>query len=416
MKKNIKISIAVIFVLLLALLGVSYAWFMENMNIKVSDEENMNITVGGDLEVAWHEADPKWGSEIRENVTDIAMLDCSGNGKNFYVGEIGLDGTIAAGSMREIVGENRNGSVLELALDIRTSHQMDVYLGSLSSVAPQIKEYVDLSLAENQGEPHNNSISGGKFSADWIAAAARVAFVEVEYDEQDQIASEELKFIWVPNADVKLDELTLNEGADIPLEYTYCNGIDASGNPLESQYTYNPSSTQNTIVLAEGEQLCTADTGTNFSANQAPKIVSFAQDGVMQVKHLIIRIWFEGYDNECTEVMLGGKVKYTFSLAGMLPKEALTEGQRDGFVLSENNAESDSAIYYAGNQQTGYSLFIPEILNGKLIYSTDGINYSDFEDSSTTFDAGKTVYLRMKETADTYASDILSINFPMSSS
>ncbi len=420
MKKNIKISVAMILVLVLTLSVVSFAWFMENMNVRLSGGENMNITVGGDLEVAWHTADAKWGTEIRENVTDIAMLDCSGNGQSFYEGEIGLDGSIADGSMRELTLDNRGGSVLEIALDFRTSHKTDVYLGSLSSVAPIIDEYVDLTLAENQGVEHNNSISGGKFSADWIAAAARVAFLEVEYDDQDQIASEELKCIWIPNAGVKLEgtgsDAVLIQNSDIPLTYTYCSGVDAAGNPIESTFTYDPGSTSNPIVLAEGDQLCTADQGVDFSANQAPKILSFDKDGAMQVKHLVIRIWFEGYDPECTEVMLGGNVKYTFSFAGMLQKTALTEEQTAGFALSADNATSENEIYYTGDAQSGYRLQIPEALSGQLIYSTEGIDYSDYPaDGDVAFGAGQTVYLRMKETADTYASDqIVSITFPAS--
>ncbi len=435
MKKNIKVSIAMLVLVVLTVSAFSYAWFMENMNIEVSGGENVNISVGGNLEIAWHSTDPQWSPELKNDVNDIAMLDCSGNGSKFYVGEVGQDGTIANGSMREIAGDALDGSVLEFAIDLRTTQKMDVYLGSLSDITPKIPEYLNLQLPENQGKEHNNSLSGGEFSADWIAASARVAIYEVEYNAEDKIASETLKFIWIPHADVELstdseNKYILETDAPIPLNYEYCEDIDDNGDPEIGTFIYDPTATYNSeeetdsnnsnkILLAQGDQLCTSDKGQVFAANQSPKIASFdGTDGSLQVKHLVIRIWFEGYDNECTEVMLGGKVKYTISLVGMLKKSELKAEQKTGFVLSDGNgsAESTEAIYYSGNATDGYTLNIPESQKGKLIFSKDGISYNDLAEG-TKFAAGEKVYLRIKETADTYQSkEVLEIDFPSSNS
>ncbi len=183
MKKTFRIIVVMFLVLVLTVSGISFAWFMENMAIKVSGGDNMNITVGGDLQIAWHSESPHWGTELKGNVKNIAMLDCSGDGEKFFVGEVGEDGDIVPGTMKPITGKELEGSVLELAIDIRTSHKMDVYLGSLSAVAPVISEYIT-----DKDSPHNNSLSG-QFSADWIAAAARVAIYEVEYDDNDNIGN-----------------------------------------------------------------------------------------------------------------------------------------------------------------------------------------------------------------------------------
>ncbi len=401
MRKNIRIAVVMLLVLALATAGVSFAWFMENMEIKVSSGENMNISVGGDLQVKWHDGDT-WGSQLRGSVTNLTMLDCSGNGLKFFTGDVDDAGNPHA--MYEIEKDKFEGSVLEVAIDLRTSHKMDVYLGSLSAVSPVIDKYVD--LEQNPNADHNNSLSGGEFSADWIAAAARVAFIEVEYDEDGTIKddSEQLKFIWVPNADKKLSTdgtgYTFEKNSEeIETEYTYCLDISDEGAPITTTVTYEKASITNTFVPAQGNQLCTSDAQNGAEeANLSPKIVSFEPNGEMQEKHIIIRIWFEGYDNECTAAMVGGKVTYTFSFAGMLAREA---ADVTDFIAEKFNAIS--------NAENGYTLEIPNSLKGKIIYSTNGFDYSDYTEGTVITNATE-VYLRIKETQSTYASDILKID------
>ncbi len=240
-----------------------------------------------------------------------------------------------------------------------------------------------------------------------------------------------MKCIWVPNSNVKLSEepeilvgedgttttstkLVLNQDAEIPLTYKYCTGVDSNGDPVLSEYIYDPANTGNEFILAQGGQLCTADKpeGVAKLANQAPKIVSFEKDGVMEEKHLIIRIWFEGYDTECTEAMLGGNVEYTLSFAGMLTRSDLTHEQTAGFEITEGNVTDSEKIYYNQNDEGKYILHVPENLKGKLIYSKDGINYLDAPPENATFEEKQTIYLRIKETAETYASSkILMLTF-----
>ncbi len=395
MRKNIRIAVVMLLVLALATAGVSFAWFMENMEIKVSSGDNMNISVGGDLQVKWHD-DITWGSALKGDVNNITMLDCSGNGEDFFTGNVDDNGDITPGTMIQLKDEELKSAVLEVAVDLRASQKMDVYLGSVSAVDPIIRGYV-----EDPNEKNNNSITGGKFSADWIAAAVRVAFIEVITNENGE-TTEKLKFIWVPNADAKLNaDNTFDEsGADIPLKYEYCKGIDDNSNPIVDTDTYDKGKLDNNFVLAQGDQLCNADNKEvkEKAANLSPKIVSFTEEGKMQEKHLIIRIWFEGYDNECTKAMLGGKVKYTFSFAGMVAR-------KDADVTNFN-ATSISAT---GNAENGYTLTIPESLKGKIIYSTNGFDYSDYTEG-TPITGATEVYLRIKETKSTYASNILKID------
>ncbi len=404
MRKNIRIAVVMLLVLALATAGVSFAWFMENMEIKVSSGDNMNISVGGDLQVKWHD-DPEgtWGSQLKGSVKNITMLDCSGNGLKFFTGDV--DDAGKPHSMYEIEKDKFKGSVLEVAVDLRTSHKMDVYLGSLSSVSPVIGAYVD--LEQNPDADHNNSLSGGEFSADWIAAAARVAFIEVVTDEGGNI-TEELKFIWVPNADDKLGTddngkyIFTENGAEIETEYTYCSGIGTADMPETTIETYDKASLTNIFVPAQGDQLCTSDNQDGAdAANLSPKIVSFTEEGKLQEKQIIIRIWFEGYDNECTAAMVGGKVNYTFSFAGMLARTELTYAEKTGFDATN--------IVATENAESGYTLTIPEGLKDKIIYSTNGFDYSDYTEG-TPITGVTEVYLRIKETKSTYASNILKID------
>ncbi len=388
-------------VLLLVVGIASFAWFMTNDKVEIQSGSEMNVTVGSRLEVAEHleSGERQWGSALKlDKELELSVLDCSGDGKKFYSPEVldGNDGPVS-GTIDQLT--NLKGYVIEIPIDIRSSHKLDVYLGSLSSVLPAVTAL--------EGAGHNKSMFG-EFSAGYISGAVRVAFLEVEYGQDNKITKEELKFVWAPNSKVELvsnadGTYELNNPGKAEEDYEYISALDTQGAPVYTSYT-DEQKKRGDFLLAEGGELCTTDQiidGTG-RINQSRIITSFTEDGVLQEKNILIRVWFEGTDRECDKAFTNGLVKYNFSLTGVIPK-----------------AQPNEEILYANDTFTvndagggAHTLTIKEGYEDSFVYSLDGITWAQLSVAGRTFEADITkIYVRIKETQDTMASSVRELSF-----
>ncbi len=373
--KKVKLFTILFAVILLAVGIASFSWFMSLDHVEIQSDKDMSISVGSSLEIMLHGDETKTWSNNLSYTTGANIVDCSGDGVNFFA-PVTLDGNDAPLSMQKVEAASYSGFLLDTYLDVRSSSKMDLYLGSLSEIAPMFAN----------GE-EKNQLDNAPYSKGNIAGAVRVAFFEVSYNDQDQPTIGEPICVWAPNSKT---ELKITDG--VP-------SVTYSGTP-EASYSYYKNTTETVtytdddikngkLILAESNELCTADNGA-AAINKSPCLLSFTEEGTLQVKHLLIRIWFEGTDRESNSLFNGGKVQYKISLAGVMPKAEQPQASID--ALNALTFTQASAGVYSFGGSYDPTLFI---------YSKDGINWSQLG-SGATFSqeaAASKVYVRLCETA-----------------
>ncbi len=390
--KNLRIF-AIIFSLLLLVLAVgSFAWFMNLDTVGLQSDDNMSVIVGSTLEVRMH-GDQEWRSNISVQ-NNTHMLDCSGDGVSFY-SPLSLDNDDAPVGIKKL--SELEGYVIDTYLDFRSVNKIDVYLGSLSSIYP---------TPATENEKNESPYMPGVLSGN-IAGAVRVAFFEVTYDDADKPTIGDAPiFVWAPNSKYQLTFTdgvpTFTQNGERDASYTYYRGTGAG-----DIYTYTQDDiSSGKFVIAEGDKLCTADNGGSL-VNNSPKLFSFTEEGVMQEKHLLVRIWFEGTDDESSYVFNNGRVSYKLSFAGMPTKDPQPQENIDKLNELQLHKTNVDGV-------EGYT-FGSGIDAGMFLYSLDGKDWVTLGASAqfTEGELSNGVYVRLNETAE-YAigSDIIKKQIP----
>ncbi len=396
MKKNFKLFMVIFSLMLIVAVVVSFSWFYNLDSVSIDSANNMNVQVGSNLEIAVHGSDI-WGDKLTLN-KDISVIDCSGNGVTFYNPAQLDEHNQPVGDLRLVADDQLASFVIDTYVDIRTSNTLDLYLGSQSFITPIAGEEVEVSTDGTSGEAstvNNQASPFGDYLTGNIAGSVRVAFFEVTYEGETPVVPAEPIFVWAPNSKFEYNEAanSFTSSGTRETEYTYYK----SGSEL---YTYTREDILGgKFVLAEGSGLCTADSAAAFGVNHSPRLLSFAPQNGFEVKHLLIRVWFEGTDREANYVFNNGKVDYNFSFAGITPKTAehtaesidalkTLEFYKNGesYRLQHRNADNTTADYTAG-------AFIWSV-NG-IDWETVGAN-KDF--SADTAENG--VYIALAETAN----------------
>ncbi len=370
--KNIKIY-AILFTLLLLVAAIaSFAWFYNMDQVSIESSNNMNIQVGSGLEISLHGSDT-WGSSLVAN-RDKVLLDCSGNGVAFYAPTKLDEKDKPIGDLTQL--SSFDGYIMDTFVDIRSTNNVDIYLGSKSAIIPM------------DGEGTTSTF--GDFSTGHIAGCVRVAFFEVSYGEDGEPVIGTPICVWAPNSKT---QLSFDENGD--------PSVSVSGT-AEEKYSYYSSANATTdytendmlngkFITAEGSALCTADAEGSTAVNSSPRLLSFApKNGETQTKHLLVRVWFEGTDRESSYVLNGGKVSYNFSLVGVVPK-------------GEESAESLQQLQALTLEGTGDAYSFTPYASGMYLYSLDGKEWSTLgsNKSFTGAEARSGIYVRLAETATT---------------
>ncbi len=356
--------------------AASFAWFMNLENVQIESDNNMSITVGTTLEIREHGTE-LWGQKLTFS-RKMLLVDCSGNGVDFYA-PLNLDNTDQPSSMFKLT--NFDGYIIDTYIDVRSKSKMELYLGSNSRIYP---------TEPTEENPNiNESLYDGVESLGAIAGCVRVAFFEVTYDERDNPVIGEPICVWAPNSKYELtmagmDSSVKTDGVREP-SYGYYIGYNR-----DSIRSYSVDDClAGKFSIAEKEALCFS-TDTGIMANAAPKLLTFEQEGVVQEKHMLIRIWFEGTDREARYVLNNGIVDYDFEFVGMPEKSAPSD---------ENTAKLD-ALTLAENGE-GYSF--GDYDSTLFIYSLDGLTWTTLGSGKqfTADDYKNGIYVKLKETYTT---------------
>ncbi len=391
MKKNMKLF-TIIFALLLIVAAIaSFSWFYNLDNVAIDSSNNMNVQVGSNLEITVHGSE-EWGSSLKLN-KDLAVVDCSGNGTVFYTPSRLDENNQPDGDLHRITDKQMPGYVIDTYVDLRTNNPIDLYLGSKSFIKP---------VQNASPEESTENSFFGPYLTGYIAGSARVAFFEVSYEGDTAIIPDAPVCIWAPNSyfEYNKDNNTFTENGTREEQYIYYSSESTT-------YTYTTEDyLGGKLLLAEGSELCTGDASASSAVNHAPKLLSFRPQNGMEVKHLLIRIWFEGTDREASSVFNNGKVNYNFSFVGTVPKEAEHTAENTA-KLNSLEFSKISANSYALQHNEGGT--VSDYTAGMFIWSTNGIDWNTVGANKefTAAQVQQGVYIALAETNDSPAGGTL---------
>ncbi|MBE6540161.1 MAG: hypothetical protein E7674_05440 [Ruminococcaceae bacterium] len=404
-------------VLLCALISVSFAWFIFDETATVRNQSDMQITAGDRLEIS---LDGKnWGHTLEPEFEKTPLLpDITGDGKVFYYPMVldANDKTVDSPASFYTIDMSKKHEVdmymITLKLYFRSASDMVVYLSDTSYVNPKDTNIT----AENKS-------MFGQISADFIAGAVRVAFLEqiTETDENgNETVSEVLKNIWVPNEKIQLSynkgsayintEGTLEtfENSVYPYGYMSIQGEDENAKVTASPYTWKDYAEGKVTIGTE--KLAKSSSGSDpAGANCAAPLLNFTGDsGKIEEKVLIVRIWVEGTDREADKALVGGSMNYAFNFIGIKKLDRQEESDKENpenkvNILDKLTLNSQDMLIYDG-KEPGKDMFE---------FSYDGIAWTPYTAQVLrNANADKQeVYVRFQETEIYLPSDIKTLTW-----
>ena len=375
-KRIIFSSICVI--LILALVGGTFAWFYLNENVSVAYGNSIFCEAGDSLEISLLEdGNPtRWTSLIDYSAGEFSVVDISGNGANLYrPGEVNeLQLPVSFSPAVSSLDSEAAFDYVEMEVAFRSLSKMKVYLSEESFIEPV------------------NPIDDGKniygdFSRDYIAGAMRVAVLE----------NDEVKLLWAPNSQY---ELVQNGNGT----YEFKDGADGKSTP-ESSYSYY-------VLDEEGEYVETAVTTDDYASKKfvvdstnankgtsgnSPVLVTLdpPAEGEYAQKTIKIRVWFEGTDREAHQALAGGNVNVKLKFVGIY------KDQPDTFKQADVNA-------VRLDQNTGV------VKNAKdgMVFSTDGQNWTavtTIPSNLPILESGSSIYVKYPETNSHYETEFVKL-------
>ena len=349
-------------ILLVALIGGTFAWFYINEEVTVSYGDSIFCEAGDSLEIALiKDGTPgRWSSTIDYSASnEFTVVDISGDGYNLFR-PTEIDEYQQPVDLEKL-NTNDSSDYVELEIAFRSVSKMNVYFSGESFLIP--------------ADPDKTGNIYGEFSRDYVAGAMRVAVID----------GDEVKMIWAPNS-----------------QYELIQGIGH----LDAEYAFNPNSTnaQTYSYYAENEEgelveqsipndwfaskkFVVDSTGAEKGwARNSPVLLSLdPKEGEHDQKTVKIRIWFEGTDREAHQALAGGNVKVQLKFLG-IAKTANEAGQ----------AEIDN-IAYDDYTFTG--------LSAGMVFSADGQNWTEYTPATPNLpelQSGDSIYIKYPETIDYY--------------
>ena len=369
MNKNRIIFSSVCVILLIALIGGTFAWFYMNEEVAIGYGNSIFCEAGDSLEIALVKdgVTSKWSSSIDCSSGSFTTVDITGNGFNLYR-PTDIDENqqplnfITATSSNE---NDKNYDYIEFEVAFRSLSKMNVYLSDESFILPV--------------DPSSKSNIYGDFSRDYIAGAMRVAVV----DESG------LRMIWAPNSQYQL--IQNGDGT-----YAFNSG-EKNDSVRESTYYYYAEDENGTLVKQKvssdayaSKQFVIDSTGAgkNHTGNSAA-LVSLVpeREGVHACKTVKIRIWFEGTDREAHQALAGGNVNVKLKFIGVAKEtDEVKQQEIDSITFDESN------------------LTLNGMRNG-MVFSTDGRNWTEYDSevfNMPILESGDSIYIKYPETNTHY--------------
>ena len=373
-RRRIIITALELIIIVSSIIVATYAWFIRNKDVDTAD---IAVTTNSHVELLVSLDDGKtWSNNTSFNIPAnfVFSNEITSDGVNFYkASSKDTDGTPLTLS-RATAGTD----YLEFRVLFKSSGDVGVFLQDTSFVKPG----VGTESSSLVGDDAENKSSSGNFSRDLIAGAVRIAFVDTEIVDNEYVPSSVANLVWGPNKNYKV------------LCDLYACDVDLNSTD-EQDYRYiDGSSTENSYKYIHNFR---DELRANFEESMAygdPYITlirtSEDSEGNSSGIHAVtVRIWIEGNDREAINALAAGEFNLSFDFIGFqkqlvskIPNVSILGGGLNGFVSG-------------------------------MEYSTDrGLSWINHKDEPVPiFNSGSVVYVRYAETATSFASDYVILEF-----
>lgn len=311
-KRLKKLIIANAVLLILVAAGVTYAWFASTYGTIV-EADQVQVIADSALEISFNNSD--WSSYLNLNSpgspVDFDVLkftDITGSGDgNFLKPALNQFGGYAEVVTADEWQEPReNLDYISFPLYMRSTDELDIYLGVGSSVAPQTdSDHLITNLGVN-----NNKSPYGNFSRDLVAGAVRVSAV-------DNSASKNRIFTWIPCPNIYLpfgpsDTISTYDTISITAKETDTfNGIS----PYQHKYYASSTAT----LLSEVTDNLIKGTITDDNEKLLVKLDEKTEAATYYTGMVTVYIWLEGCDNEARRAFVGGNFTVSLNISAKDP-------------------------------------------------------------------------------------------------
>lgn len=422
MKKRIKAILGIVTLSLatICLVSASFAWFIYNQKVKMTSSSNLEIGVGANLEMSYYdESNDTWSDyQFGALVPSYNLIDVTSDGKKFSY-PYNLDtNDEPVFAMLEIPSADRVGYFLEYYVKIRTSNMLNVYLSKNSFVKPH--GATNASSVDETNQSAYGPQDTNAFSSNNIAGAARVSIGEVTRDDDGAITNEETKQIWIPNPRYELSYIQQTNGTEEARfslngsresSYGYLANVFTDPNDDSvgyiAQHTYTKQDYLSKYVTVGTKKTDSMNTSWNYDilanpdtgyANEAKCVLDFDQEGIVQEKEIVIRIWIEGTDREANAALNKGVIDYNIELCGLAKRE---EQQEDIDKLETIYANGYNGKLYIKEDNEGVISYTELTSADNIQYSYNGLDWYDYSTGLVSYYNGSSgstlVYIRNKE-------------------
>lgn len=268
-KRNNKLAIVIyeaIFAVL-ALVVVSYAWFVYTQEVSTS---GINLDVVGAINVSISSDNENWGTSAEIKPTEtLKLTELSGDGVNLFT-PVMVDKQVK-GYTNISEFSQTDLSYIEFKFYIKSTGPAALHYGVGCSVVPI----------------NNSSLE------DNIAGAIRVACFDTTGGKTPTNP-----VVWAPNSTYQYSNGTVNKTGSVEDIYTYATGKTTTLKTISTGGAVNGVSDDKNFVWG--------DITEQMVANMNPFLtLREASNG----SEVTVRIWVEGTDREAVKDLIGGKFK-----------------------------------------------------------------------------------------------------------
>lgn len=368
--KKIYSTIVKLIAIIVSIFVFSYAWFVVNKenhleNIEIGTVKSNNILIS-------QTGEDGWGSSLSINSLNEFVFnnEVTSDGINFYKAASKNDN----GKPLKLVSASKGEDYLDFDLWFKNDSDVSIYLDKSSTIYPQCCIDVNNALVNttNTRSDIERVSSYGDFSRDLIAGAVRVAFINYNYNEENNSYELDDKpvYIWAANRNY---EIIYKDGY-------YDFDINSTNYENYTYMKYLSSTSFNETKLTNVKDVINASYVSKSSSGDE-KLFEIKSSGQEVKAGLKVRIWIEGNDRETVEALKGGIIKFNLSFVG--------------FTKYENN--KTPSISVENNVLVG--------LDETMEYSVDnGINWISYIAGTEVTLDNRTILVRYMETSDYQAS------------
>ena len=375
--KKIYVTFYKLIAIVVSIFVFSYAWFVRENDsnldgVSIGTARTNNIMISSDGNSEWSNSfniDVGEGFRFNNEVTSDGMV--------FYKANLKSDEGMPLSFTSAVVNED----YLDFDIWFKNDKSVKLFLDKNSYVSPLCgTDEDDLILDINSNKTIDDIVRAsayGDFSRDLIAGSVRVAFIKYNYDSDsgEYVLDSKPSLVWAPNKGYEISE---SDG-------WYTAKIDSTSSQNYKYIKVDGSSfSEEEIDVLKDEVRASYD---EKMANGDNSLFSIdTEDGVEKKALLKVRVWVEGNDRDAVSALKGGKFKINLSFVGLTKEE-------------NNNVPNVSA------NMTSKTI---DGIDNTMEYSLDGINYVSYT-NEVKFNS--VVYVRYKETSDTFASKAVTLDF-----